>query len=204
MEAPEKIGQFLAHVEGDRWAPLWRLIATTGMRRGEALGLRWSDVDVGRGVITSTNQRSIAGGQIVEGEPKSDAGRRSLTVDAGTLTALRTWRRQQAQERLLMGAGWHGGDYVFTWPDGSLPWPQRVTAWFKVHSSALGLPNIGVHGLRHSAAAWMISSGVSPKVVTQRLGHSHVSVTLQLYAHVLPAHDQAAADAFAAALDARS
>jgi integrase len=197
----EQLRAFLAHVAADRWATMWRLLATTGMRRGEALGLRWADVDLERGVLTITNQRTIAGGVVVEGEPKSSAGRRSVSVDAGTLAALKSWRRSQAAERLQMGAGWRA-DYVFTWPDGSALWPQTVTSQFKAHAETLGFPAIGVHGLRHSAATWMIASGTSPKVVSQRLGHAHVSVTLQLYAHVLPAHDQAAADAFAAALDA--
>ncbi len=197
----EQLRVFLAHVSDDRWAPMWRVLATTGMRRGEVLGLRWGDVDLARAVVTITNQRTIAGGAVVEGEPKSSSGRRSISIDAATVTALRSWRRTQAAERLQMGAGWHPGDYVFTWPTGEPLWPQSVTAWFRDHARALELPNIGVHGLRHSAATWMIGSGVSPKVVTQRLGHAHVSITLQLYAHVLPAHDQAAADAFAAALD---
>ena len=101
-----------------------------------------------------------------------------------------------------MGAGWiDTGGLVFTWPDGSPPWPQAVTQWFKAHTEALGLSTIGVHGLRHSAATWMIASGESPKLVAQRLGHAHVSITLQLYSLVLPAHDKAAADAFAAVLD---
>lgn len=197
----EQLREFLHHVADDRWAPMWRVLATTGMRRGEVLGLRWGDVDLERSVVTITNQRTIAGGVVVEGEPKSTAGRRTISIDAATVATLRAWRRTQAAERLQMGAGWHPGDYVFTWPTGEPVWPQSVTSWFREHAAELGLPSIGVHGLRHSAATWMIASGVSPKVVTQRLGHAHVSITLQLYAHVLPAHDQAAADAFAAALD---
>jgi len=90
---------------------------------------------------------------------------------------------------------------VFTHPTGEPLWPQTVTATFTRLGGELGLPSIGVLGLRHSAATWMIASGVSPKVVTHRLGHAQVSITLQLYAHVLPAHDQQAADQFAAALD---
>lgn len=198
---PEQLAAFLDRVEGDRWFPMWRLFMTTGMRRGEVLGLRWVDVDLERGSLTVTHQRTIAGGVIVEGEPKSAAGRRTMALDLGTVAAMRAWRKLQTAERLVMGAGWPADDWVFTWPDGGPLWPQSVTSWFKAHAAALGFPNIGVHGLRHSAATWMIGEGVSPKVVTQRLGHAHVSITLQLYAHVLPAHDEAAAEAFAAALD---
>lgn len=183
----EQISTFLDHVADDRWAPMWRLLATTGMRRGESLGLRWPDVDLEAGTMTITNQRTIAGGRVVEGEPKSAAGRRTIALDAGTLSALKAWRAGQSQERLVMGAGWATGDYVFTWPTGEPIWPQKVTAWFRQHAETLGLPQIGVHGLRHSAATWMIAAGESPKVVTHRLGHAHVAITLQLYAHVLPA-----------------
>jgi integrase len=196
-----ELRRFLEHVAGDRWAPMWRLIATTGIRRGEALGLRWRDVDLERGTVTITNQRTVAGGSIVEGPPKTASGRRTISLDSGTLAALKAWRRLQAGERLAMGAGWPETDHVFVWPDGSPLWPKTVTMWFRGHAEALGLANIGVHGLRHSAATWMIASGVSPKVVTQRLGHAHVSITLQLYAQVLPAHDREAATAFATAVD---
>jgi integrase len=107
----------------------------------------------------------------------------------------------QSSERLLMGAGWPADDLVFTHPDGSGLWPQTTTRQFKEIAIELGLPTIGVHGLRHTAATWMISRGISPKVVAERLGHAHVSITLGLYTHVLPKHDRSAVDAFATAVD---
>jgi len=197
----EQLQRFLAHVETDRFGAMWRLIVTTGMRRGEVLGLRWSDIDLDAKTVTVTNQRAVAGGTVTEGAPKTEAGARTTSLDTRTVAALKAWKKAQNAERLLMGAGWHAGDYVFTHGDGSPLWPQTVTAQFKRHAEALGLPTIGVHGLRHSAATWMLAKGISPKVVAQRLGHSHVSTTLQIYSHVLPAHDQEAVDAFAQALD---
>ena len=99
-----------------------------------------------------------------------------------------------------MGAGWAGADLVFTRADGDGLWPQTVTATFRRLADEMGLPQIGVHGLRHTAGTWMIGSGVSPKSVQQRLGLAHVSVTLGLYSHVMPGHDRDAAEAFAAAV----
>jgi integrase len=101
-----------------------------------------------------------------------------------------------------MGSGWPNNDLVFTHADGTGLWPQTITAHFRTIAGNLGLPTIGVHGLRHSAATFLIASGINPRVVQQRLGHAHVSVTLGLYTHVLPAHDRAAADTLAAAIDA--
>jgi integrase len=197
----DQLQRFLAHVEGDRLAAMWRLAVMTGMRRGELLGLRWAAVDLDAKSVTVLTARVVAGGSAVEGPPKTGAGERTIALDAATAAALKRWKRQQNEERILMGAGWHHGDYVFAHATGEPLWPQTVTAQFKRHAEALGLPAIGVHGLRHSAATWMIAKGVSPKVVAQRLGHSHVSVTLQLYSHVMPAHDAAAAEAFAEALE---
>ena len=196
----EQLGMFLEEVGSDRHAALWRFLALTGCRRGEALGLRWADVDLKAGTATLTNQRTIAGGSIVEGAPKTAAGARTVALDPATVEALRSWRVVQTAERLLLGASWPPGDLVFTHPDGNGLWPQTVTRQFKGVAKSLGLPLIGVHGLRHTAATWMISQGVSPKVVAERLGHSNVSITLGLYTHVMPAHDRAAAEAFAGAL----
>ena len=95
--------------------------------------------------------------------------------------------------------------YVFTNEAGEPLWPQRVTYWFRDLCDAAGLPRIRVHGLRHSAATWMISSGASPKLVSQWLGHASPTITLTLYSHVLPGYDEAAVTAFASALaDAQS
>jgi len=136
----------------------------------------------------------------VEGSPKTKAGARTVALDAATVAALRAWRAQQSAERLFMGAGWPDTDLVFTHPDGGGLWPQNVTAKFRAIAQELELPLIGVHGLRHSAATWMIGSGVSPKLVQQRLGHADVSVTLGLYSHVMPGHDHDAAEALAKAV----
>lgn len=201
----DQIGRFLHHVEGDRLGPLWRFLIATGTRRGEALGLRWSDVDLNAGSVTIRRSRVVASGRVVEGEPKTKAGQRSIAIDAATAAVLRSWKSTQAAERLVMGAGW-GNDVgvVFTQPDGAPLYPQTITASFKRISLELGLPTIGVHGLRHSSATMMISSGLSPKVVSQRLGHATVAITLDTYSHVLPAHDQAAADFIGRSLDEAS
>jgi integrase len=197
-----QVGTFLDAVAGERLYPLWRLLATTGCRRGEAVGLRWADVNLDAGTATITHQRTMAGGRVVEGSPKTRAGARTVALDPGTVAALKAWRAQQSAERLAMGAGWPDNGLVFTHADGGGLWPQMVTARFKSIAIELDLPLIGVHGLRHSAATWMIGAGVSPKLVQQRLGHADVSVTLGLYSHVMPGHDADAAAALAAALDA--
>jgi integrase len=191
----EQLGRFLRRVESDRLGPLWRFVIATGVRRGEALGVRWSDIDLDAATVSLRRSRVVAGGRVVEGPTKTKAGERSIALDSVTVSVLRSWKSAQAAERLVMGAGW-GNDVglVFTQPDGTPLYPQTVTAAFKRIAIELGIPTIGVHGLRHSSATMMLASGISPKVVSQRLGHANVSITLDTYSHVLPAHDQAAAD----------
>jgi integrase len=195
----EQVDRFLERAEEEPLAALWRFVVVTGTRRGEVLGLRWSDLDLELGVATITNQRAIAGGSVVQGAPKTAAGARTVALDAATVEALRTHRVAQRAEFMRLGVR-PDHDLVFTGREAKGIWPQRITARFRDLSDELGLPRIGVHGLRHSAATWMISHGLDAKVVAQRLGHAHVSITLGLYTHVLPAHDRAAVDAFASAL----
>ena len=117
------------------------------------------------------------------------------------MALLRAWRRVQLAEFIRLGIR-PAAEYVFT-GEGGLPlWPQWITSRFRDLCDQAGLPRIGPHGLRHSAATWLIASGASPKLVAQRIGHASPSITLSLYSHVLPGHDQAAAGAFAAALAA--
>jgi integrase len=196
----EQLATFLDATTADEMGALWRFIGTTGCRRGEALGLRWVDVDLDAGTATITQQRTIAGGVVVEGAPKTKAGARTIALDPGTVDALKARKAEQNEHRMLMGAGWPRHGLVFTHADGTGYWPQLVTARFKTVAERLDLPTIGVHGLRHSAATWMIANGVNPRVVQQRLGHAHVSITMSLYVHVLPGHDRDAAEALSAAL----
>jgi integrase len=143
-----------------------------------------------------------APGTVVEGLPKTSAGARAVALDGSTVALLRRWRLRQAEEHLRLGVRPEVG-YVFTSESGTPLWPQRVTSNFLALCERLGLPKIGPHGLRHAMATAMIASGHSPKLVSQRLGHADPAITLRLYSHVLPGHDQAAVDAFAAILDAK-
>jgi integrase len=198
-----QLGVFLRAVEGDRLEPLWRYLMVTGCRRGEACGVRWDDIDLDTGTVAVVNQRTIAAGTVIEGLPKTSAGVRAVALDATTVGMLRRWRVRQAEELLRLGVR-PAVAYVFTSESGSPLWPQRVTSNFTGLCDALGLPRIGPHGLRHSMATSMIAAGHSPKLVSQRLGHADPAITLQLYSHVLPGHDQAAVDAFAAVLDSKT
>jgi integrase len=126
--APTRSAGFLRHIESDRLGPLWRFLIATGTRRGEALGLRWCDVDLDAGAVTIRWSRVVASDRVVEGAPKTKAGQRTIAIDADTAAVLRSWKSTQAAERLLMGARW-GNDVgvVFTQPDGTPLYPQTIT-----------------------------------------------------------------------------
>lgn len=125
---------------------------------------------------------------------------RSLALDGTTVDVLRHWRAQQAEQRLAAGPAWHDTGLVFTRPDGSGHRPKRLSSDFTAQVDDVGLPRIGVHGLRHTYATAALRAGVSPEVVSRRLGHSSVVITLSLYAHVFEQDDQAAADRVAEAI----
>jgi integrase len=144
--------------------------------------------------VTITRTRTIAVGGVADGPTKSAAGARTIVLDKQTVSILRGWHRDQRSEYLRLGVR-PDHDLVFTSEKGEGLWPNRVTIRFGAVCDELGLPLIGVHGLRHSAATFMIGAGLSPKV-----GHANPSITLGFYSHVMPGHDQAAADAYASAL----
>jgi integrase len=178
---------------GDRYYPLWVVIATTGMRRGEALGLRWADVDLELGRARIVQPIAAVGHEVRVHAPKTRSGRRSVALDAGTVTVLREWRRRQAKERLLIGPGYRDNGLVFAKLEGDPLHPERVSREFDRRVERWALPRLTLHGLRHTWATLALEAGVHPRVVQERLGHATVAVTLGIYSHVAPTlHDDAA------------
>ena len=184
---------------GDRLFPLWRLALATGLRRGELCGLRWKDVDLAAGTLSVASTRVVADA-VVTGEPKTKAGARMVSLDRETVLALSIWRRGQAEERLAAGAGWSDTGLVFVDVLGVPPHPETITRWWREAVARAGLPAIRLHDARHTAATVMLRAGVPVKVVSQRLGHADVAVTMRVYQHVTAQDDRAAADAAADAL----
>ena len=200
--APDQVGAFLRATADDRLSALWVLFATTGMRRGEVLALRWSDLllpSSGQGRVTVERAAVAAGYRVVTSSPKTAASVRSIDLDGATTAALRRHRAQQAEERLAALGAWTG-DLVFCREDGSPIHPQTATYWFQRAAAEAGLRVIPLHGLRHSYATAALEAGIPAKLVQERLGHSSIRVTLDTYTHPSDAMARKAAEDVAAVL----
>ncbi len=188
-----ELDKFLTATRRDRLAPLWMLLAKTGVRRGEALGLRWSDVDLEAGSVYLQRSRHQVGYAVVEGPLKGGEGRH-VRIGAGTIAALKAWRARQNTERLEWGAAWANTGHVFTREDGA-PWhPNRITELFGEAVKASGVKRIRVHDLRHTHATLWLMAGGHPKVLQERLGHKSIKITMDTYSHALPTMQESIAD----------
>lgn len=200
---PEQARRFLSSVAEDPDALLWRFYLATGCRRGEALGLRWSDVDLDAGRVSIAQQYTMVGAVPTMLPVKSDRSRRVVDLDPATIDSLRRHRVQQAEHKLALGEFYDPDELglVFAKPDGSPHHPKRVSARFKVRVERAGVPMLRLHDLRHTAASIMLASGEQARVVQERLGHSTVAFTLARYQKVLPGAQAEAATRYARLLD---
>jgi integrase len=194
---PEQTTAFLAHVRQDRLFAMWRLAATSGVRRGELLALTWADVDLDRGTVSVNKARVRGVGGWVTNEPKTPAGRRMLTPDDVTVAGLRELRKAQMTASEFAPTG----GLVFVREDGLPLVPDDVTGSFERHAKAAGLPRIRLHDLRHGAASLMLASGTPAKVVQEQLGHSSITVTMDLYSHLMPGMKKEASERLARLID---
>lgn len=194
-------------VRGDGLEPLVTVALATGLRQGEALALRWSDIDLDGGQLTVRHTLHRSGGRVTLTEPKTKRSRRAVTLPTFAVAALKRQRDWfQAQQRMLAGSRWQGPDcpsdpagYVFTSSIGTPLDGANVTKRLQARLAAAGLPRMRFHDLRHGAATLLLAQGVHPRVVMETLGHSQIAVTMNTYSHVVPALQREAADRLDAA-----
>ncbi len=184
----------LETVKGSRLEGLFWLAITTGLREGEILGLKWSDLNWETQRLNVQRQLNrLAGKGLVFSEPKSEAGKRMVVLPAVTVTKLQVHRVVQGYERLFAGSNWQENDLIFPSILGTPLDPRNLYRDFKAVLRQAGLPDIRFHDLRHTAASLLLQQGVHPKVVQELLGHSDIALTLNTYSHVLPGIQEKAA-----------
>ena len=182
--SPAEVGMLLGRLSGGRYDRVITLIAYMGLRKGEALALRWSDIDLNRSTIRIAGTLTRLDGRLVTSEPKTASSRRTLPLSAEVLALLVEQRRAQDADRLRAANAWRDTGAVFTTPAGEPLDPRNVLRAVTVAAEQVGLVGVNVHSLRHSAATAMLESGVHLKGVSTLLGHSDIRVTAETYAHL--------------------
>jgi integrase len=183
---PSEARQFLASVNGHRLEALYSVALTLGLRQGEALGLRWQDIDLELGYPRVNKQLQRVDGAFQLVEPKTQRSRRTIVMPPTITKALTRHKDRQAQERDQAIGKWNEMDLVFTRPDGYPLDGTVVTHQFHKLLDHARLPQRRFHDLRHSCATLLLAQGVPARVVMEVLGHSQIGLTMNTYAHVIP------------------
>jgi len=189
----EQLKAFLGAVSDERLSPLWHTIAMTGMRRGEAIGLRWSDVDLENARLSVRRALIPINREVVVSEPKTAKGRRVIALDPGTVEVLKAQAARQLDDQTQADDAWVETGLVFTAENGTALDPESVSRYFRQAVKQSMLPKIRLHDLRHTHATLALQAGIHPKVVSERLGHATISITLDTYSHAIPALQEEAA-----------
>jgi integrase len=184
----------LSAAAGTRFEATYWVAVTTGLRLGELLGLKWSDLDWVNRRLRIQRQVQRFRGSLVFSEPKTSAGRRVIALGMATIEILRKHQNLQSGEIRKSGETWKENGMIFPSTIGTPMDPSNLYHHFKNLLKETGLPNIRFHDLRHTAATLMLQQGVHPKIVQERLGHADISMTLSTYSHVLPVMQDEAAE----------
>jgi integrase len=196
---PLEAANFLIEAASDRWNALFILAVATALRPSEYLGLKWSDIDLELGLVMvqrSLTWRSYKSGDWYFGEPKTPRSRRRIPLPSSAIKALKQHKRQQAEERLQAGASYKNLDLVFATGEGQpLIRLNIIKKHFKPILVRAKLPNtLRLYDLRHTCATLLLSANENPKVVSERLGHASITLTMDTYSHVLPDMQQGASE----------
>ena len=196
-----QVRQFFEFVAESRYLPAWLFLATSGCRRGEALGLRWSDVDLETRTAIIGHQVVTVDHEIVFKDLPKTKRAHVVRLDPGTVSMLQTWKAAQNAERLLGGPGYASHGLVFSMADGRPFHPERFSREFQRKQEQFNrsspdspLPRLVLHGLRHTWATLALQEGIDIKIVSDRLNHSSTHITREIYTHVTPPMQSDAAD----------
>jgi integrase len=190
--------RFMTASAGHRLYAVYHLIALRGLRRGEAAGLRWCDIDLDARTAMISQQLQQHGGRFEITPPKTPHSARVIALDHTTVAALREHRRRQRAEAVTYGPGYQASGYVFTNHHGGPMPPDRLTRIFRELTEQAGLPPIRLHDLRHGAATLALAAGVDLRTVQEMLGHSSIVLTADTYISVVPELARDAAEKIAA------
>jgi len=193
----EEVTRFLEAAKETDYYVFFATLLYTGLRRGELLALRWRNLDWIKGNLTVVETAyKLGNGDYIIKEPKTAHSRRSVTLSTSLMELFKAYRIDQELLRIQLGVSLNADDFVFIRPDGSPLNPSAVTLAFRRIIKKAGLKDIRIHDLRHTHATLMLKAGVNPKVVSERLGHASISITLDIYSHVLPGMQEAAVEKF--------
>jgi integrase len=195
-----EVVRLLDAAQGLRYHLAVVLMATTGLRRGEVAGLRWSDLNLTRRELVVRNTVARIGGELVLSEPKTARSRRRVPLHAGVVAQLRAHHKQQLQERLQAGDQWTDTGAVFATEFGTMVDPRNLLRTVEIAARKAGIEAVGAHSLRHSAAVAWLESGVHIKAAADLLGHASIAVTGDLYGHTSDTTARAAVDDLGTAL----
>ena len=195
LHPDDQVRSFLSSVKGNRYEALYWLALSTGLRQGELLGLKWSDLEWSTKHLHIRRQVQRQKGKgLVLTEPKSAAGKRLVVLSSHTIGALQTHINLQIEEKITAGKRWQENHLIFPSVFGTPLDHSNLSKDFKESLKRAGIPEIRFHDLRHTSASLMLMQGVNPKIIQERLGHSDISLTLNTYSHVIPSMQEEAAE----------
>jgi len=191
------VKRLLEAVKDTHYYPIFFTAVYTGLRRSELLGLPWGNVDLDMATLSVTDTiHYMKDGQVIIRQPKSRYSRRNVALPPALAIMLREHKAKQTEDKMALGLNLQDSDLVFSHPDGTPIRPDTVTRAFRLYAERVGLPTTRFHDLRHTHATLLLKQGVHPKIVSERLGHSGIAITLDTYSHVLPGLQEEAARRF--------
>jgi integrase len=186
--------KLLVTVKGSRLEALYAVALALGLRRGEALAVRWDDLDLVHGTLSVKRTLVRVNGKLIFNEPKTERSARTIPLPSSCVMLLKSHRARQVQERLAVGPRWQENGLVFATTIGTPIEPRNLNRDFHRRCEEAGLRRFRLHDLRHTCASLLLAQGVPARVVMEILGHSGISITLNTYSHVSPAIQQEALD----------